>query len=144
MELKNLSNYLKVYFIIGGNFGGSFGYGGGRGGYGGGGFGYGNQGGGYGGGYDNYGGGNKFIYNFYVGIWIRINDIYFIVDQIDFLNCRIIDRYCVFLFWKIFVLKIKYQFGFDVCIFQRFSWYFNFFIGNYGSGSYNDFGNYNQ
>ncbi|KAL4826611.1 hypothetical protein H8958_006352 [Nasalis larvatus] len=44
--------------IMGGNFGGSPGYGGGRGGYGGGGPGYGNQGGGYGGGYDNYGGGN--------------------------------------------------------------------------------------
>uniref|UniRef100_A0A8D0YQ17 Heterogeneous nuclear ribonucleoproteins A2/B1 n=1 Tax=Sus scrofa TaxID=9823 RepID=A0A8D0YQ17_PIG len=58
MALKILSNYLKAYFIIGGNFGGSPGYGGGRGGYGGGGPGYGNQGGGYGGGYDNYGGGN--------------------------------------------------------------------------------------
>lgn len=59
MALKILSNYLKAYFIIGGNFGGSPGYGGGRGGYGGGGPGYGNQGGGYGGGYDNYGGGNS-------------------------------------------------------------------------------------
>uniref|UniRef100_A0A8C3J5H3 Heterogeneous nuclear ribonucleoprotein A2/B1 n=1 Tax=Calidris pygmaea TaxID=425635 RepID=A0A8C3J5H3_9CHAR len=49
---------LKAYIVIGGNFGGSPGYGGGRGGYGGGGPGYGNQGGGYGGGYDNYGGGN--------------------------------------------------------------------------------------
>lgn len=49
---------LKDYIVIGGNFGGSPGYGGGRGGYGGGGPGYGNQGGGYGGGYDNYGGGN--------------------------------------------------------------------------------------
>uniref|UniRef100_M3ZBU8 Heterogeneous nuclear ribonucleoproteins A2/B1 n=2 Tax=Catarrhini TaxID=9526 RepID=M3ZBU8_NOMLE len=51
-------NFNFAYFIIGGNFGGSPGYGGGRGGYGGGGPGYGNQGGGYGGGYDNYGGGN--------------------------------------------------------------------------------------
>uniref|UniRef100_A0A2K6BDK4 Heterogeneous nuclear ribonucleoproteins A2/B1 n=1 Tax=Macaca nemestrina TaxID=9545 RepID=A0A2K6BDK4_MACNE len=51
-------NFNSAYFIIGGNFGGSPGYGGGRGGYGGGGPGYGNQGGGYGGGYDNYGGGN--------------------------------------------------------------------------------------
>lgn len=78
MALKILSNYLKAYFIIGGNFGGSPGYGGGRGGYGGGGPGYGNQGGGYGGGYDNYGGGNKFTCNLYVGIWSGINDFSFI------------------------------------------------------------------
>lgn len=50
--------FTETCFTIGGNFGGSPGYGGGRGGYGGGGPGYGNQGGGYGGGYDNYGGGN--------------------------------------------------------------------------------------
>lgn len=63
MALKILSNYLKAYFIIGGNFGGSPGYGGGRGGYGGGGPGYGNQKRGSGG--SNYGGGNcgSGIYN---------------------------------------------------------------------------------
>lgn len=94
MELKNLSNYLKAYFIIGGNFGGSPGYGGGRGGYGGGGPGYGNQGGGYGGGYDNYGGGNKFIYNLYVGFGLELI-VLIIHCHLDALNCRIIERYYI-------------------------------------------------
>lgn len=97
MALKILSNYLKAYFIIGGNFGGSPGYGGGRGGYGGGGPGYGNQGGGYGGGYDNYGGGNKFTCNLYVGIWIGINDfnITFFISMLSvvaFKNYSTVDR----------------------------------------------------
>lgn len=94
MKLKNLSNYLKAYFIIGGNFGGSPGYGGGRGGYGGGGPGYGNQGGGYGGGYDNYGGGNKFIYNLYVGFGLELI-VLIIHCHLDALNCRIIERYYI-------------------------------------------------
>lgn len=103
MALEILSNYLKAYFIIGGNFGGSPGYGGGRGGYGGGGPGYGNQGGGYGGGYDNYGGGNKFTCNLYVGIWSGINDLtpdflfYFNTVNSCLKNHRILDRCFAFI-----------------------------------------------
>lgn len=40
--------------------------------------------------------------------------------------------------------KICIQKVFLQCLYSEVSWYFNSFTGNYGSGNYNDFGNYNQ